>query len=77
MKYIEVEARGITLKLPASHPYLLELQIDPVDWHRFSQLSDDNSAVRIIGHDEADDGLMTVRVACASEAVVDRLSDAW
>ncbi len=77
MKYIEVEAHGKTFRLPTSHPHLLELRIDPVDWYRFSQLSDDNPAVRILHHDDPDGGLMTIRVACASEAVVDRLAKAW
>jgi len=77
MKYIEVETHGRTFKLPASHPHLLELQIDPVDWYRLNDMADDNPGVRIIGHDDPDGGLMTIRVACASEAVVDRLADVW
>jgi hypothetical protein len=77
MKYIEIEAHGKSYRLPASHPHLLELQIDPAEWFRFNQLADDNPGVRIVGHDVPDGGLMTVRVACASEAVVERLADAW
>jgi hypothetical protein len=77
MKYIEIETHGKMLKLPASHPHFLELRIDPVDWFHLTQLAEDNPGVRIVGHDDPDGGLMTVRVACASEAVLDRLAEAW
>ena len=69
MNFIKVEAHGKTFKLPTSHPHLLQLRIDPLDWHRFNQLPDDNPAVRIIGHDAPDGGLIPVRVACASDEV--------
>lgn len=77
MKYIEIESHGKSYSLPASHPHLLELQIDPADWHRFNQFADDDPTYRIIGHDDPEDGLMTVRIACASERVVEQLENAW
>jgi hypothetical protein len=77
MKYIEIESGGKSYRLPASYPHLLELTIDPADWHRLNQQAYDNPAFRILSHDVPADGWMTVRVACASEAVVDQLEDAW
>jgi hypothetical protein len=63
--------------LPSSHPILLKLAIDPVDWQRFNRLLEDDPGTRIMGHDEPSGGLMTVQIACASAAVRDALSDAW
>lgn len=77
MKYIEIELDGKTFRLPASHPHLLELQIDPGDWHRFNQFAEDDPTFRIIGHDDPENGLMTVRIACGSPKVAEQLSDAW
>jgi hypothetical protein len=48
-----------------------------LDWHQFSSLADTNPGIRIIGHSAPQDGLLTVRIACASEKVWDRLHDAW
>lgn len=68
---------GKRLSLPSSHPILLELDIDPVDWQRFNRLMEDDPGTRIMGYDEPANGLMTVQIACASAAVRDGLSDAW
>jgi hypothetical protein len=65
------------LSLPSSHPILLELDIDPVDWQRFNRLIEDDPGTRVMGYDEPTGGLMTVQIACASAAVRDGLSDAW
>ena len=77
MKYIEIESNGKSFRLPSSHPHFLELKIDPADWYRFNQLAEDNPAFRIVGHDFPDGGMMTVRVACGSEAVVEQLEKVW
>ncbi len=65
------------LPLPPSHPVPVEIVIDPMDWHRFEQLAEDTPAVRIIGHDDPQDGLMTVYVGCADHDVRERLEKAW
>jgi hypothetical protein len=78
MKFREInDSAGKSLRLPESHPILLELSIDPVDWHRLNRLLDDDPGTRILGHHEPAGGLMTVQIACASVAVRDALSDAW
>lgn len=64
-------------RLPPSHPVLATLAIDPVDWHRFQQLDDDNPATRILSHDDPLDGQLIVRVACASEETRQRLEHGW
>ena len=78
MKFREIkDSNGERISLPKSHPILLELHIDPVDWHQLNRLTEDDPGIRIMGHDEPANGLMTVRIACASTAVRDGLSDAW
>jgi hypothetical protein len=66
-----------TDRFRSSHPYLLALIIDPVDWDRLQQMADENLAVEIVGHDAPQGGVMRVLVACASAAVRDRLEDGW
>jgi hypothetical protein len=44
---------------------LATLTIDPADWCRFERLVGDTEATRIIGHDDPEDGMMTVYIACA------------
>jgi len=63
--------------LPASHPFLTRIAIDPVDWFRFQELDIDNPATRILGYDEPRDGVMVLHVACASRATRARLEDGW
>jgi hypothetical protein len=65
------------LRLPPSHPILAQITIDPADWHQLQQLDDANPTTQIIGHDDPEDGLMTVFIACASDQVRDRLLDGW
>jgi hypothetical protein len=77
MKYIEIDTVDANHTTSSTYPYHLELHIDPVEWHRFVQLNEDQPGVRIIGHDDPHDGLITVRLACASKSVQKRLSDAW
>ena len=52
-------------------------QNDPVHWHDLQRLDSDDLTIRIVGHDEPQDGEMVVYVACASHAVRDRLEDGW
>jgi hypothetical protein len=63
--------------LPASHPILAALHIDPADWFQFERLDDDNPATRILGHDASQSGKMLVYIACASDEVRNRLEDGW
>lgn len=51
MKYRDITTTGERFRLPASHPVLATLTIEPADWFKFEQMADDNPAVRILGHD--------------------------
>jgi hypothetical protein len=72
-----ISTAGGRFQLPPSHPYLTEIDLDPVNWDRLQQMTDDNPATQIVGHDDPADGLMTVYVACASGEVRNRLRDGW
>jgi hypothetical protein len=64
MKYSDIASIASNrFRLPASHPILATISIDPVDWFRFQQLDDDNPATRIIAYDDPANGVMTVYVA--------------
>jgi hypothetical protein len=76
MRYRDV-AQGNRFRLPASHPILTKLVIDPADWCHLQRLDAENPGTQIIGHDDSHDGQMTIYVACASSAVQDRLRDGW
>jgi len=64
-------------QLPASHPYLAEVVLDPADWCRFQSLFADEPAVRLLGYDDPADGHMIVYTACASRETRRRLEDGW
>jgi hypothetical protein len=74
MRYRNVHPTDV--RLPRGYPVLAEVCIDPVDWFRFEQMVGDTPVTRIIAH-EAQEGHLTVRVACASEEVRCRLEDGW
>ena len=64
-------------RMPKSHPVLCELTIDVMKWYRFQQLNDNTPDTNIVGHDDPEDGEITVWVACANEEVKDALEDGW
>jgi hypothetical protein len=75
MRYREITPDRF--QLSPSHPHMVEVVIDPVNWSDLQRMADDNMAIRILGHDTPCDGRMTVYVACSSAAVRDRLEDGW
>jgi hypothetical protein len=74
MKYREITPDRF--RLPASHPILATLTINPADWFKFQRLNADSPVTHIVGHDILD-GTMTVLIACASDEVRQRLEDGW
>ena len=76
MRYRDI-TQANRFRLPATHPILAEIVIDPANWHDLQRLDDDNPATQIVGHSAPQDGQMTVHVACASREVRDLLEDGW
>jgi hypothetical protein len=62
---------------PRSHPYIATLTIDPADLRRIQSLVEDRPELKFLDYDDSKPDLWTVRVACASREVVNRLEDAW
>lgn len=80
MRYHELAtapAPGDRFRLPPSHPIMLQLAIDPSDWCRFQRLDADNPATVILGHDDPQNGRLTVYIACANERARQCLEDGW
>lgn len=64
-------------RMPKSHPVLCELTIDVMNWYRFERLSENAPELNIVGHDEPEDGQVTIYVACASDDVKEALENGW
>ena len=78
MKYRDIQPTvSHRFRLPASHPVLAQIEIEPADWHRFEQLSEDNPDTEIVGHDAVSDGRTTVHVACVDVDTRQSLDGGW
>jgi hypothetical protein len=77
MRYRDLTSDDGGIELPASHPFLSELHLDPAVWHDFRQSFVDDPGTRILGHGTPRSGLLKVFVACASREVRSRLEDGW
>jgi hypothetical protein len=57
-------------EMPNSHPCMAKFEIDTVDWYDLCRLDENHSETNIIGHDNpAEDGHITVYIACANDDV--------
>jgi hypothetical protein len=78
MRFRDIEPTISTrFRLPSGYPVLAEIVIESSDWFRFEQLVGHTEDTRIIGHDDPQDGWLTVHVACTSTDVQTRLHDGW
>jgi hypothetical protein len=64
---------------PATHPYLLDLRLDPVDVHRLRRMLDEDrdDTARVVRVDRSKSDVWIVTLACASAQVRDLLDSAW
>jgi hypothetical protein len=76
MRYRDITQTS-RFRLPATHPILAQIVIDPVNWYDLQRLNADNEDTHIVGHDDQEDGMMTVYIACASREVRSRLEEGW
>jgi hypothetical protein len=60
-----------------THPHVAVLQFDPVMWTKFESTFENRPEVKIRKLDTSEPDIWTVYVACASEAVKDRLEETW
>jgi hypothetical protein len=65
------------IKLPATHPCLAKLIMNPADWHDFESRFEDRPEVKVRRLDTSQPDQWAVWVACASEAVRDLLEENW
>lgn len=78
MRYRDIKpTANRRFRLPQSHPVLATITVNAVDFHRFEQLDENHPETKIIKHDQPNDGMITVFVACASDEVATALEEAW
>jgi hypothetical protein len=73
----EIDDEEMPVKGTKTHPYLAVLRIDPVDWSDLEAAVEDRPEmkVRMVDRDQPD--IWTAYIACASEAVKERLEKTW
>jgi len=62
---------------PNTHPHVVTLHIDPVQYQQLERLSDERPEVRLLHCDSSEPDCWTVRTGCASAAIAERLEDGW
>jgi hypothetical protein len=62
---------------PNTHPHIATITIDPVDLQKLQYLADDRPELKFLDYDDSQPDFWTVRIGCASEAVVSKLEAAW
>ena len=65
------------IKAPKTHPYVVSLQIDPVDLVRLEDLAMERREIKILDVEDGEPDVWTVHVGCASQAVADKIEDGW
>jgi hypothetical protein len=51
MRYRDIQPTASRrFRLPATRPILAQIEIDPADWHRIEQFSEDNCDTEIVAH---------------------------
>ena len=73
MRYHEIVGRPAA---PATHPFVTDISIDPVQFSTFERLTQDRPEVALLARIDGPDTWL-VHVGCASEAVRRHLIDAW
>lgn len=78
---VPMKCESVTMRLssfahrpaPASHPYVAEVSYDPVYHDRLERLVEERDELKLLGVDMSSPDLWTAFVACASDAVQDRV----
>jgi hypothetical protein len=60
-----------------THPVLGHIVIERRLYNQLTERVAQQTQVRLLGHDEADDGLLVVHVACTTEMARDFFSRRW
>ena len=63
--------------IPASHPYVTEITIDPADLRQIERMVEGARELRLLGVDDTTADYWTVRVGCASKRVREMFEDRW
>lgn len=58
-------------------PVVAHIEIDAEDWTEFQRLAEDQTQIKVVGHDLADDDRVVAHVACTSDKTRERLEARW
>lgn len=61
----------------AIYPVVAHIEILASEFSDLDRRAADQTQVKVIGHDEADDGLLVVHVACTTEIARKRFERRW
>jgi hypothetical protein len=60
-----------------TYPAVNDIQIEPQFFEQLERKAADQTQIKVVGHDEADGGLITVHVAATSEEAFHRFARRW
>jgi len=60
-----------------THPLVTRIEIESEHFDQFERRAADQTQVRLLGHDEADEGRIVVHVACTSNDAKRRIENRW
>lgn len=61
----------------ATFPFVAHVEIDAARWGDFQSLIEDQTQLRILGHDLADDDQLVVHIACTTEHAKNLVESRW
>jgi hypothetical protein len=62
---------------PKTHPYIVSITVDPVDFQRLQRIAENDPELRYLGCDDSKPDNWVVRIGCASRAVAAGMTDLW
>lgn len=61
----------------STHPHVIQITIDPVQFAEFERLTQDSRNVKLLLCEDREPDVWTLHVACASAGVAERMIDGW
>lgn len=69
--------RAREIIIPATHPHVATITIDPAAWHRIERMIEDQQELRLLHLDDSRANHWHVTIGCASDRMRDAVEDGW
>lgn len=69
--------RAREIIIPATHPHVATITIDPGDWRRIERVIEERPELRLLHLDDGRANHWRVTIGCASEQMRDVIEDGW